>query len=90
MNSQIATEAARPRIRRSARSVAVLAIGPTVVLAGLIWAFAQPYRITFLHPHDQSFWWLFVQPPLWVILVGLVFHAFVTPGVVADFEEAQP
>jgi hypothetical protein len=89
VNSQVATEATRPRIRRSARLVAVRAIGPTVVLAGLIWAFAQPYRITFLHPHEQGFWWLFVQPPLWVILVGLVFHALVTPGVVADLEEAE-
>jgi cytochrome bd-type quinol oxidase subunit 2 len=89
VNSQIATEAARPRIRRSARSAALLAIGPTVVLAGLIWAFAQPYRITFLHPHDQGFWWLFVQPPLWVILVGLLFHAFVAPGVMADLEESE-
>lgn len=89
MNSQIATEATRPRIRRSARSTAVLAIGPTVVLAGLIWAFAQPYRITFLHPHDQGFWWFFVQPPVWVVLVGIFFHALVAPGAVSDLEEAQ-
>ena len=89
MNSHIATEATRPRIRRSARSVAVLAVGPTVVLGGLLWALAQPYRITLLHPHGEGFWWLFVQPPLWVVVVGLVFHAFVTPGVVADLEETQ-
>jgi cytochrome bd-type quinol oxidase subunit 2 len=89
VNSQIATEATRPRIRHSARSVAVLAIGPTIVIAGLIWALAQPYRITLLHPHGQGFWWLFVQPPLWVVIVGLAFHALVTPGVVADLEETQ-
>ena len=89
MNSQVATEASRPRIRRSARSIAVLAIGPTVVLAGLIWALAQPYRITLLHPHEQGFWWLFVQPPVWVMLVGLFFHAFVAPGILADLEEAE-
>jgi amino acid transporter len=89
VNSQIATEATRPRIRRSARTTAVLAIGPTAMLAGLVWAFAQPYRITFLHPHDQGFWWLFVQPPLWMVMVGLVFHAFIAPGAVADLEESQ-
>jgi hypothetical protein len=89
VNSQIATEAGRPRARRSARSVAVLSIGPTVVLAGLIWALAQPYRITLLDPRDQGFWWLLVQPPLWVAAVGLLFQAFVAPELVADLESFE-
>jgi hypothetical protein len=33
-----------------------------------VWAVAQPYRVTLLHPHGQGFWWLFVQPPLLVVL----------------------
>jgi cytochrome bd-type quinol oxidase subunit 2 len=89
VNTQIATEAGRPRVRRSARSLAVLALGPVTVLAGLVWVFAQPYRLTLLHPHEQSFWWLFVEPPLWVIVAGLLFHAVVAPGVVTDLEEEE-
>ena len=44
------------------------------MLAGVVWAFLQPYRVTLLHPHGQGFWWLFVQPPLLVIVVGVVFR----------------
>ena len=89
MSIQIATEAGRPRARRSARVLAVRSLGPATVLAGVAWALAQPYRITLLHPHDQGFWWLFVQPPLWVIAVGVLFHLLVTPGLVADLEESE-
>jgi hypothetical protein len=87
VNTNIATEAGRPRVRRSTRSLAVLAIGPVAVLAGIVWAIAQPYRITLLDPDGQSFWWLFVEPPLWVVVAGLLFQALVAPGVVADLEE---
>jgi hypothetical protein len=87
VNTNIATEADRPRIRRSTRSLAVLAIGPVTVLAGIVWAFAQPYRLTLLHPAEQGFWWLFVEPPLWVVAAGLLFQALIAPGVVADLEE---
>jgi uncharacterized RDD family membrane protein YckC len=87
VESHIATEAGRPRVRHSARCLSVLALGPVTVLAGLVWAFAQPYRITLLHPHDQGFWWLFSEPPLYVILVGVLFYLVVAPGVVEDLEE---
>ena len=86
MNTQIATEAGRRRVRRSARSLAVLAIGPVTVIAGLAWAFAQPYRLTLLHPLEQGFWWLFVEPPLLVIAVGLLFYFVVLPGLLEDLE----
>jgi len=33
-----------------------------------------------LHPHGQGFWWLAVEPPLLVILVGIVFALLVAPG----------
>ena len=89
MSTHIATEAGRPRARRSARVLAVRSLGAATVVAGLVWALAQPYRITLLHPHDQGFWWLFVQPPLWVIAVGVLFHLFVVPGVLTDLEASE-
>jgi hypothetical protein len=76
----------RPRVRRSARARIVSAIGPVTVLAGVVWAFAQPYRITLLHPRDQGFWWLAVEPPLLVILVGVLFSVVVAPGLLEDLE----
>jgi len=89
MNTQIATESARPRARRSRRALAVLSLGPLTVLAGIVWAVLQPYRITLLDPESQGFWWLLAEPPLYVILVGALFHFLVAPGVVADLEEAE-
>jgi hypothetical protein len=67
----------------------VLAIGPLTVLAGVVWAFAQPYRITLLHPRGQGFWWLAVEPPLLVVLVGVLFALIVAPGLVEDLEEER-
>jgi hypothetical protein len=88
MSTQIATEI--PAIaRRSARARAVAALGPVVVAAGATWAILQPYRITFLHPHGQGFWWLAVEPPLLVVLVGMLFHLLVAPGALRDLEEAE-
>ena len=88
--TQIATEAAReaPR-RRSARAYILSAIGPVTAAAGVVWAILQPYRLTFLHPHGQGFWWLFVEPPLLVIAVGLFFYFVVVPGLLEDLEEAR-
>jgi hypothetical protein len=62
------------------------------MLAGVVWAFLQPYRITLLHPRGQGFWWLVVEPPLLVVLAGVVFACLVAPGVVEDlqaYEEEQ-
>jgi hypothetical protein len=58
-------------------------------LAGMIWALAQPYRITLLDPDKHTFWYLAVQPPLLVMLVGVVFHFLVVPGLLADLEEVE-
>jgi hypothetical protein len=49
----------------------------------------QPERVTLLHPHAQGFWWLFVEPPLLVIAVGLFFHFFVVPGLLEDLEQEE-
>jgi hypothetical protein len=80
---------ATPKERRSTRALVVLALGPATALTGLAWALLQPYRITLLHPYGQGFWWLAVEPPLLVIVVGLLFHAAVARGVAADLEEAD-
>jgi hypothetical protein len=89
LNSHIVSEipVERTQTRRSARALAVFSLGPLTALAGLGWAVLQPYRVTLLHPHGEGFWWLFVEPPLLVVLVGLLFHLFVAPGVVEDLEE---
>jgi hypothetical protein len=65
---------------------AVLALGPVTAASGLAWALAQPYRLTLLHPHGQGFWWLLSEPPLYVVLVGLLFRLVVAPGLVEDLE----
>jgi cytochrome bd-type quinol oxidase subunit 2 len=86
MNAEIATEL-RERARRSARALAVSALGPVTVVAGLLWAVVQPYRLTLLHPRGESFWWLAVEPPLLVVLVGVLFALVVAPGIAEDLEE---
>ena len=75
MESHFATEAVAHLRRRSLRAAAVNLIGPLTMLGGVAWAFVQPYRLTFLHPHGQGLWWLFSEPPLYVVLVGLGFAA---------------
>ena len=94
MSSDIATgipeSAARPRLsavaRRSRRALAVLLLGPLTILAGLVWAVAQPYRIVFLERADRGLYDYLVQPPLLVGLVGVVFALVVAPGLVEDLE----
>jgi hypothetical protein len=61
-------------------------LGPLTVLAGVTWAIVQPYRITLLHPFGQGFWWLFVQPPLWIIVAGVGFHVFVARPLIEDLQ----
>jgi hypothetical protein len=86
--SQYATELSRVWARRSPRAVAVFSLGPLTMLGGVVWAFLQPWRVTLLHPHGQGFWWLVVEPPLLVVVAGLVF-ALIAPAIVHDLEEAE-
>jgi hypothetical protein len=74
---------------RSLRARAVLALGPATVLAGLAWAVIQPYRLTLLHPHGQGFWWLVSEPPLYVVLAGIVFRLVVAPALARDVDAAR-
>ena len=87
MNAELVTELEAPLQRTTARVRIVSALGPAAALGGILWALVQPDRVTLLHPHGQGFWWLFVEPPLLVIAVGLFFHFFVVPGLLADLEE---
>ena len=88
MNAELVSELEVPR-QRTTRARFVSAIGPLTALAGVIWAIAQPYRLTILHPHGEDFWWLFVEPPLLVIAVGLFFYFAIVPGLLEDLEEAR-
>jgi hypothetical protein len=88
MSTQLVHEQAAVR-RRSARARLIAALGPATMLAGVLWAFLQPYRITLLHPHGHGFWWLAVEPPLLVILAGVVFALLVAPGVIEDLEASE-
>jgi len=70
--------------RRTPRMVAIEAIGPLTMLGGVVWAIAQPYRLAFLHPAGKGFYDWLVEPPLLVIVVGIVFAALIAPGIVED------
>ena len=76
-------------LRRGFRVLAVEALGPLTVLGGIVWAFAQPYRVTFFYPEGKGFWDWAVQPPLLVVLVGLLFAVVVAPGIVDDLESGE-
>lgn len=75
--------------RKTLRVVAVEALGPLTILGGIVWAFAQPYRVTFFYSAGKGFWDWAVQPPLLVVLVGLLFSLLVAPGLVEDLERAD-
>ena len=88
MNAELVSEL-KVSHRRSWRVRTISVIGPLTAVAAVAWALVQPYRITLLHPHGQSFWWLFVEPPLLVLVVGVLFHVLVVPGLVEDLEQAD-
>ena len=83
---QATIEEARPL---SLRARLVLALGPATVVAGVAWAVLQPWRITLLHPHGEGFWWLLSEPPLFVVLAGVLFRLLIAPGLVEDLEEER-
>lgn len=89
MDAELVQHGAQAKTRHSKRNTAVSALGPLTALAGLAWALVQPYRITLLDPDKHGFWYLAIQPPLLVMLVGAVFHFWVVPGLLADLEEAE-
>ena len=89
MSAEIAQPRIDERARISPRARIVLALGPLTSVAGIVWAVAQPWRLTLLHPHGQGFWWLVAEPPLYVVLVGILFRLLIAPGLVKDLEESR-
>ena len=90
MSTQLITERLVAVRGRSTRALLVGALGPLTMLAGVVWAFVQPYRLTILHPRGESFWWLVVEPPLLVIAAGVAFALLVAPGLIEDLEAEEP
>jgi hypothetical protein len=96
LSSEIATtipeRAARLRARATRRQLKALAVqllGPATMLAGLVWAVAQPYRIVFLHRDGKDAYDYLAQPPVLVVLVGLAFAILIAPGLVEDLEKDE-
>jgi hypothetical protein len=94
VSSEIATSIPerreRRRVARPSRKVVVIQLlGPLTILAGVVWAVAQPYRIAFLDPDGKGLYDFLVQPPLLVVLVGLVYALGIAPGLVEDVEEVE-
>ena len=88
MASQLVSEV--PAVRyRSGRARVISLLGPLTVAGGLVWAFVQPYRLTFLHPTDQGFWWLLAEPPLLVIAAGVAFSLLIARPLLRDLEECD-
>lgn len=71
---------------RSWRPLALSAIGPLTILAGIVWAIAQPYRVTLFDARAVGVWDLLAQPPLLVAGVGLVFHLLVAKPLARAIE----
>ena len=86
MNTTFAPEASAERTRFSSPQLVSL-LGPLIAAAGFVWAILQPYRVTLLHPLHQGFWWLLIEPPLLVVVVGIVFSLVVARPLLADLEE---
>ena len=86
MNTIYAPETTLERTRFS-RPQAISLLGPLIAAAGVVWAILQPWRVTLLHPRGQGFWWLVAEPPLLVVLVGVVFWLVVARPLLADLEE---
>ena len=88
MSTQLIQERVAAR-SRTARARIIAALGPVTMLGGVVWAFLQPYRLTILHPHGEGFWWLFVQPQLLVVAVGVFFSLLIAPGLIEDLEAEE-
>jgi hypothetical protein len=83
------TEAKAKAAPLALRARLVLALGPATALAGIAWAVAQPWRLTLLHPYGQGVMWLLAEPPLYAVLVGLLFRFVIAPSIVEDLRGQQ-
>ncbi len=69
--------------------LAIEAIAPLTIVAGVVWAIAQPYRVAFIYRDGKGVYDYLFQPPLLVVLVGVAFGLFVAPSLVRDLLEAD-
>jgi len=86
MQSQLVTQVSFALSQQGIRARLIALLGPLTSLGGVGWALVQPYRITLLHPHGQSFWWLVIEPPLLVIGVGVFFTYAIARPLLGDLE----
>lgn len=86
MESQAVTRRSAAKAYSDSRARAVSLIGPLAVMAGIVWAILQPYRLTLLHPYHQGFWWLVIEPPLLVAAAGVFFALVIARPLIADLE----
>ncbi len=85
------TQAAAPARHAAGRLryLAIESLGPVTILAGVVWAIAQPYRIVFLRDTDKGLWDYLGQPPILVALIGLAFSLFIAPGLLDDLRAVE-
>lgn len=86
METQLETHIPAGLAYPSRRARAISLLGPLTVVAGLLWAIVQPYRLTLLHPHHQGLWWLLIEPPLLVAAAGLFFARVIARPLIEDLE----
>lgn len=87
---EVSGQAARLRgasARRELRVLAIELLGPLTILAGIVWAVAQPYRVSLSHASEKGVYYVLVQGPLLVVLVGLLYAVLIAPGLVRDLRE---
>jgi hypothetical protein len=87
MEGYVEIELARERVhsrQQDWRATAVALIGRLTVLAGAVWAVAQPYRITFLDGQGHDLWDHLAQPPPLVVAVGVLFELAVARPLVRE------
>ena len=89
MNTEYVSELEASVTRRTPRMVAIEALGPLTMLGGVVWAIAQPYRVALFHPAGKGLYDWLVEPPLLVVLVGLLFAAVIVPGIIDDLRGEQ-
>jgi hypothetical protein len=89
MNTEYVSQLKERVARRTPRMVAIEALGPLTMLAGVVWAIAQPYRVALFHPAGKGFYDWLVEPPLLVVAVGLLFAAVIVPGIIDDLRSAE-
>ena len=89
METQLDTHVATRVGYSTTRARVVALLGPLTVVGGLVWAIVQPYRLTLLHPHQQSVWWLIAEPPLLAVAAGLVFAFAIARPLIDDLEESN-